>query len=148
MIAQLLYDQVSLPGTSPRAQWRRRWADRLRRVYVSRVGDTEVRYRRWDLHLPLSHNLGFYQGLFPFYGTQLPRIVAAVKEKYPDLRCIDVATLGVSFVVSVGLAALSYFGVERLLLLWGHGFRYRQRPGAEDQDVRSLTMARQTTQRM
>jgi FkbM family methyltransferase len=43
-----------------------------------------------NLHLPLSHELPFYEKLFPEYSVNLGRVSSYVRQKYTNLTMIDV----------------------------------------------------------
>jgi len=54
--------------------------------------DPEIKYKLAGINisLPFSHNLSVNKKVFPFYDENVGRIASLVKEKYDDLRMIDI----------------------------------------------------------
>ena len=52
----------------------------------------EIKYKLagFNIHLPFSHNLPINKKIFPSYDENIGRLASMVKEKYNDLRMIDI----------------------------------------------------------
>ena len=87
-LSQAVSDQLlrSTPGSLSSKGW-----SRIRGALV-RVSDPVVEYRIGDttIRLPMSHNLPYFQKVFPYYSRNLGRMAALVHADRPDLAAVDV----------------------------------------------------------
>ena len=90
VIAQGLYD-LSGPALSgiPKRAWIRDRANRWRLSMVRAGFDPLVRYARLGIEVPLSHPIGYFQGLWPEYNKPAARIARALFAEDPRVRVID-----------------------------------------------------------
>lgn len=102
MLTQFIHDGfIALAGKGP-ARGAARFLFRLARRLILAFGDPliEAEVEGARLAVPLSHALPEYLKVFPHYASNLGRLAAALKRKYPDLAVIDIgANIGDSIAV-------------------------------------------------
>ncbi len=91
--AQTIYGQVlNASVNSPMDRFKTKIFNRLLTVMVESFNDPLVTYSvgGFPLSIPLSHQLPFILKKYPYYSLNLVRIARHAKQKYEDLRFIDV----------------------------------------------------------
>lgn len=95
IFAQWIFDQLLQNLTRKKRtlalNWQREFLKGIRRQFL-RCRDPIVQWRlgKKPLWINLSHELPFLLTTHPNYNANLPRIAWKVKEKYPEMKCIDV----------------------------------------------------------
>jgi len=86
----------------------------LRRI-ILRYGDPLMSFKinRFNMKIPLSHNLPYYMSSYPYYSKNIGRIAQEIKIKYNSLSVIDIgANIGDTIVLIKGMVDCPILCIE------------------------------------
>lgn len=92
ILSQWIYDTLSKSQSHNFFNTPTRYLSAFLRKVLVRTVDPLVSYSLgpYLLKIPLSHELGIYQKLYPNYSWNIGRIAGQIKEKYHELTIIDI----------------------------------------------------------
>ena len=91
-VAQMIFDTLmNTNGRGLVGRMKLRALQKARQILIGRT-DPLVRYAIGgsQIWIPISHQLPFYRSMLPSYGSNVARIAACAKQKYPKLTFIDI----------------------------------------------------------